>query len=190
MQTREEKLAYQRKYNAERRAFLREHGLCAWCGKEKAEEGKVLCWQCAIKDSERHERVYYSLTEEERKEKNRKGHERAPLKRQERKAQGLCPRCGHTAVKGSVLCLECRIKARRNSKEYGRKHGAIPFELRGNGYCYRCCKPVESEGSKLCNECYAKHVERAEKMREKVVKPQSWQNDNILMFGRYKNDKP
>ena len=188
MQSREEKLAYKRKYNAERRQFLKEHGLCVWCGKEKAQKGKVLCIQCAIKGSERFERKYYSLTVEERNVRNQKGHELTAKKRQERKEQGLCPRCGHKAINGSVLCLDCRIKARKNSLKYRRGHGAIPFQMRGNGYCYHCCKPIE-DGGKLCSECYERDVEKAAGMRAKGSKTQSWQDDNKIVFGGKVYDK-
>lgn len=41
----------------------------------------------------------------------------------------------------------------------------MPIELRGEGYCSRCYKPIES--GKLCAECYEYLVQQAAYMRSR-----------------------
>ena len=41
----------------------------------------------------------------------------------------------------------------------------MPIELRGEGYCTRCYKPIEN--GKLCAECHEHLVQQAEYMRSR-----------------------
>ena len=59
----------------------------------------------------------------------------------------------------------CRAKKAAEQREYNRKQGRMPIELRGEGYCTRCYKPIES--GKLCTECYEYLVKQAEYMRSR-----------------------
>lgn len=182
-QSREEKLAYKRKYNAERAAFLREHNMCAWCGKEKALDGLRLCWDCWNKSAENYYQRYHSMTPEEKKAAQKKTSEYCKALRRKRREQGLCTRCGKKAPEGRITCYECSNKHTAYYKELRRRKGIISAEERGNGfYCVRCCKPVEIEGNKFCSECYAKAVKQAEHMREFAKITPSWRGDNERVF--------
>lgn len=73
--TPEEIKEYKRNYNKQRAEYLAEHNFCRWCGKQKALEGKALCWDCMNKSCEYGYKRYHSMTEEERKEHQRKHNE-------------------------------------------------------------------------------------------------------------------
>lgn len=180
--TREEKLEYKRRYNRERAAFLREHKMCAWCGKEKALENKRLCYDCMERSAENHARRYQAMSPEEKAAKNRKSHERAKARRYERREQGLCVQCGRPA-NGKALCTSCGNRVNAYNREKHRKRGGISYDERGNGtYCFRCCKPVEVVGSMFCTVCYEWQVNQAAHMRKFAKITPSWQADNDRVF--------
>lgn len=182
-QSREEQLAYKRQYNAERAAFLKEHNLCAWCGKEKALDGKRLCWTCWDKDRERSYQKYHAMSVEEKKASQKKTADYRKALRKKRREQGLCTLCGKKAPAGRVTCYACSNKRNAYSMSLRRKKGIISFDERGNGiYCIRCCKPVEIQGNKLCSACYEKSVKQAEHMREFTKITPSWRGDNERVF--------
>lgn len=113
-----------------------------------------------MKDLERHKGKTIS---EETKEK-RKAAQRALADK--RKAEGICVRCGKRKTDGKhINCAICRAAKAAKQREYNRKQGMIPIELRGEGYCTRCYKPIES--GKLCDKCYEYLVQQAEYMRSR-----------------------
>ena len=88
----EDKRAYQRQYNKERRAWFHEHGLCARCGKEDARTmiGKYICFDC-------YEQKYGHMPEVniEPKKKRRRVHTpKHGVPSTEYAAHGLCSICG------------------------------------------------------------------------------------------------
>ena len=102
----------------------------------------------------------------------RKAYQRAYQKeynkklRDKRKAAGICTRCGKRKTDGEhAHCAVCRALKRSEQREYNRQQGMMPIELRGEGYCTRCYKPIES--GKLCAECYEYLVKQAEYMRSR-----------------------
>lgn len=100
--TKEEK----REYNKLIRERRKEKGLCRRCGKEKVEEGKSLCPACRLINQEQSRNYYRNLSPEAKLEfLNSK-----KLLREERKAAGLCIKCGQPAYKGFVLCKEHHFK--------------------------------------------------------------------------------
>lgn len=184
-QSREEKLAYKRKYNAERATFLKEHNLCAWCGKAKSLEGHRLCWDCWDKSCEHSYQKYHSMTNEEKKTSQKKTSEYRKELRKKRREQGLCTSCGKPVIDGHLTCRICRNKHNNAAKEYRREKGVISFEERGNGtYCLRCCKPVETQGNTFCTSCYEKSVQQAAHMRQFAKITPSWRSDNERVFGK------
>lgn len=92
--------------------WYKEHGICPMCRTNEAEDGKTLCYECLAKQRVRNAKVdkeYYN--EYQRK------YQRVHKKKQyyERKAQGLCTRCGKAVVTDRTVCKECRekLKTRR-----------------------------------------------------------------------------
>lgn len=123
-------------------------GICTACGKEKAEEGKVLCFECAIKDANR-KRTY----DKKRKQEYNK------RKKELCDAFGICTTCMKREKYKGKRCIECYLKAHRKYKEKQIEEGKIPrnlwdeFEL-----CAICGKP-RYKNSKLCKE----HLDTARK---------------------------
>lgn len=188
MQTIEQKLEYKRKYNAERAEFLKSLNLCVWCGKEKALENRRLCYDCMMKSSENHSAYWRRLSPEQKQSIYERRKEVNRARRQYRRDNGLCTRCGQKALQGRAMCVSCTLKNRQSGKEHSRKIGRITFEERGNGvYCQMCCEKVENEGSKYCNSCYEKAVEKAAHMRTFVKKLNPvWRADNQRVFQKGK----
>lgn len=137
---------YNRKYARETRQFRRENGICTNCGREKAFHGKRLCPACLEKEAER--------------TRGRKKSDEYKVREKERyyehKRNGICVRCNRTATKGSIYCVEHRIKVRNASLRWAK-------ENRNKGYadaglCVRCGEKPE-EGRKLCADCLEKQRE-------------------------------
>lgn len=152
---------------AQRNAYAREcyhwyvdHGICPKCRKNNLQAGYKRCLQCRMKDNESHRGKL--ITEERRKyqaEYNR-------MLREKRKAECICTRCGKRKTDGKhSTCAVCRAIKRSEQAEYNRKQGMMPIELRGEGYCSRCYKPIAN--GKLCTDCYDKLVDQAAYMRSK-----------------------
>lgn len=144
----------------ERREWYLSHGICPHCGRNDLQPGHKLCLECRMKDNERHKGK--PITEETRQYRI----EYKRRIRDERKASGICIRCGKRKTDGKhTHCAVCRAKKAAEQREYNRRQGMIPIELRGEGYCSRCFKPIES--GKLCAECYEHLVKQAEYMRSR-----------------------
>lgn len=144
----------------ERREWYLSHGICPHCGRNDLQKGYKLCLECRMKDIERQKGR--SLSEEQRL-KNKAAQKALANKR---KAEGICVRCGKRKTDGKhINCAICRAAKAAKQREYNRKQGMIPIELRGEGYCTRCYKPIES--GKLCDKCYEYLVQQAEYMRSR-----------------------
>lgn len=151
----------------QRNAYAREcyhwyldHGICPKCRRNNLQTGYKRCLECRIKDNESHRGKPMS---DERKKYQA---EYSRMLREKRKAAGICTRCGKRKTDGEhAHCAVCRAIKRSEQREYNRKQGMMPIELRGEGYCTRCYKPIES--GKLCAECYEYLVQQAEYMRSK-----------------------
>lgn len=144
----------------ERREWYLSHGICPHCGRNDLQKGYKLCLECRMKDNERHK----SKTISDETRKKQKAAQKALADK--RKVEGICVRCGKRKTDGKhINCAICRAAKAAKQREYNRKQGMIPIELRGEGYCTRCYKPIES--GKLCAECYEYLVKQAAYMRSK-----------------------
>ena len=103
--TPEEIKEYKRNYNKQRAEYLAEHNFCRWCGKQKALEGKALCWDCMNKSCEYGFKRYHSMTEEERKAQRQKKNEYRRVRYQIRKEKVLCTQCGKRKPMGGKHCV-------------------------------------------------------------------------------------
>ena len=126
--------------------FRKEQGLCVRCGKNKAEEGRVLCNNCKAKQSE-----YYNET------------------RQFFKDLGLCTRCHKNRIfENETLCPECRARRmdynekfiRENPEKVRATHGLVYRKrrerLKKQGLCTACGKRPAVEGKCRCQICLEK----------------------------------
>lgn len=89
----------QKQYNKERRARLKEAGICTICGKRKARFNKTTCIECATKAS-----------------KSKKQN----LGFQLRSTLGICYKCNNPAVKSYKLC-ENHLKLARQFMKTARE---------------------------------------------------------------------
>ena len=148
----------------ERREWYLSHGICPHCGRNNLQKGYKRCLECRMKDNEAHRNK--PISEERKAYQKEYQREYNKKLREKRKASGICTRCGKRKTDGEhAHCAVCRAIKRSEQREYNRKQGMIPIELRGEGYCTRCYKPIES--GKLCAECYEYLVQQAEYMRSK-----------------------
>lgn len=91
---------YYRQYGKDLRAFRKRQGLCIHCGKEKAEEGLSVCTICKLDGRERANRYYQEMSPEKKTEHLAK----KKALYDERRAQGLCVRCGQPAYNNFAFC--------------------------------------------------------------------------------------
>jgi len=147
-------------YDKERRKWYLSHGICPHCGQDDLQRGYKLCLQCRMADNDRHKnKTIFDDVRQYRIDYTKRVSA-------ERKAEGICVRCGKRKTDGEhISCDICRAKKAAKQREYRRKQGTIPIELRGEGYCSRCYKPIES--GKLCTECYGILVQQAAYMRSR-----------------------
>lgn len=74
------------------------------CGKAYAAPGKVYCPNCLDMMAVSQYTKRAKMTEEEWREMVQKNGERAKARYHERKAKGLCVRCGEKPLEGKCLC--------------------------------------------------------------------------------------
>ena len=150
-------LKEQSKYKKETRDFFRRHNLCTICGKVAVFGNERTCPECRAK---RREIVSRWITPEKSREYLDENKNRAKKIYYERKAKGICTRCGKRKAERDKtrcgICLEKDAKAHR--KAYSKN------AWKEMGLCYLCGKPVMS-GRALCEEHYAKAVESLAKAR-------------------------
>ena len=91
-----------RAYSQERRAWLKDHGICTDCGANYNEPGHVYCKACGQKRKHRNEAYYSKVSKAESMR----------ALRSERIAQGLCGDCGKPNSDGYINCPSCRKKRR------------------------------------------------------------------------------
>lgn len=112
-------------------------GICTSCGKNKAEEGKVQCFECAEKDANR-TRTY---------DKKRKS-EYNKRKKELCDAFGVCTTCMKRDKYKGKQCIECYTKR----KEKEKAKGTIPKQERmDKDICLMCNEPVV-EGKYYCEK--------------------------------------
>lgn len=131
---------------AERYKWLKAHGICVKCGSEKAFNGRVCCVDCLYKMQMR--AIQYAESspdaEERRKRHNARQAEWMREQRAQRKAAGMCIRCGkREALDGRVRCERCTYLERARGREaYRRKHQDDPPKPKTERRTTQCKPPV------------------------------------------------
>ncbi|MBI4330350.1 MAG: hypothetical protein HY673_03605 [Chloroflexi bacterium] len=90
---------------------------------------------------------------------------------QQRRARGLCVRCGEKVEDGFARCPRCREWARMHQALYKRRKGLawqakLRQHWRKEGRCPRCGRPPEL-GHKKCSHCLAKDGECLRRWRKR-----------------------
>lgn len=139
---------YQKRYDKEKYIWLKEHHICVWCKKEKAEDGKLYCLVCKM---DRREQSKKQKLNKEQKEKKRVY---AINRYNKLKNEGICVACGKRKNKeNSIFCSICALKRNRRAKNTRAENGVTPRELFGTeGYCSTCGKKT-NKYEKLCDRC-------------------------------------
>lgn len=134
-------------------------GICTHCGKNKAQEGRVLCAECAEKDANK-KRNY---NKERKKAYNKR-------KRDLCDAFGICTVCMKREKYKGKRCIECYLKGKKRYKEQQLDAGKIPKNLWSEfGLCLICGQP-RAEGHKMCEKhlkIYRKNAQNARKYIDK-----------------------
>ena len=149
-----------RRQHAERRAA----GLCVKCGRVPALPERTQCEPCAERrlaaDRARHARARAEgKTRRDSEAARLADRERGRRRRAERRAAGLCIRCGNIPPEeGRSMCEPCRDD-RRAAKRARRA------ERRAAGLCETCAAPVNG-GAAYCGPCAAARNERRQRHPE------------------------
>lgn len=152
--------------------FYKALNICVRCHKNSAEPNKVMCLECAYKDSEQSKKNRRRNLEE-RKNKDLE-------KYYELKEKGICTYCKRKkAVAGKTKCVKClaKIRNKRNSK----KKDIDRSEHVTYGICYICGKYKVMNGKGVCDKCYKKRMESMSKIMH-ISGNDYWKNDNKLIF--------
>lgn len=122
----------------------------------------------------------YQPTEEARA----KVRERKMARYQERKAAGLCVRCGKRPPQdGRVRCWQCLRNDAASHRALARNAGALPRDLfDGVQRCKTCGKEGVIPGHKLCRSCYDKSCVSLQAARAAQGKNELWGRLNGLLY--------
>lgn len=108
---------YQKKY----RELAKVLKICPICRKRRLFGSEYYCLECNARIKEWHKKKYESMTPEQKKAYIDHNTKIAKRKREQRKAQGICTRCGkNKASDGYFTCEACRRKNRVYRKEKNR----------------------------------------------------------------------
>lgn len=162
-------------YQTKRREFLKSLGLCTICGRNEVFEHECSCPECKAKIAERDQKRI-----KEKAERNKEVYN-------ERKKQGVCPRCGNPKEEdGYSWCKDCRAKRTKWNKRKGKKN--VRSEWSSQGYCVTCGNPETLPNKKLCADCYRAILAGNKKMLEN--RPEgyndTWKKTNMKMRGRFR----
>lgn len=104
-----------REYMADRRAKYLMLGICPICGKERIYGDEKMCIDCAEITRQRQKNSREKNISEEARE-NKRIYGRKLI--ENRKIQGLCPRCGKRKMTvGFQTCTFCRYKSTERARE-------------------------------------------------------------------------
>jgi len=157
-------------------------GLCPKCGKRPPEPGRSQCGPCLEKDAAagraRDARLRAAgIPRRDAEQARAYERERSRREVEQRRAEGLCLRCGNApAVEGRTQCEPCNDKRRADeraryakAKAEGKLYGGRPVETRRRmgrersrkrdearraaGLCTACGKQPATDGASTCEPC-------------------------------------
>lgn len=136
----------------ERREWYKSAGICPRCGKNQILGDEKACPECNS--------YAYSINIRINQDKKNKSHAEYSRKvYAERKAQGICTRCGKRKSEyGYLMCGICREKDRNRKRiAYGKPDRRERYL---SGLCFFCDNPIK-DGYKVCEKHYQMNVEKA-----------------------------
>lgn len=174
---------------AENRSYYQARQRCKYCGRQDARTliGKPQCFDCLEKHNAWGRAAYPKYAEKHRaKDKER---------REQRKAEGICPACGQPAgPSGHVYCAACRAKKRASTYRKNHENGMLSREEKAaRGICVNCDKPVMQglnsalQPIRVCEDCYRKSLRSMAIARSAQHEqgPNSFQEKHRLFVGRW-----
>lgn len=147
-------------------AYYKSQNRCVRCHKQDAYTlaGRSYCFECAEKD-----RIYSKMRYARGKERKR---ERTRELVAERKAAGICYRCGRLPSRPGIgMCAKCAARKseirRRNQPD---EHLTLQDkkERSYEGFCYHCGEPVRDgltlsfQPYRVCQKCYENIIKAGE----------------------------
>lgn len=154
-------------YNRAKYRARKNSNICVRCGGQDAYTlaGRSACARCA--ELIRNVKAKQAINQEWKEI----DYARNRVRKEKRKENGLCPKCGRTATPGYVTCEYCRIKHR----EYMRNK-RNSFTRGMDGICWMCNKKPSKPGFHLCEDCYANVCKSAAIGREsqRRMKQNGW----------------
>lgn len=142
------------------RSELKEMGICPFCTKTPLVGDEKYCIECRSYMAEKNYQRYHANPEVEKKRRNRN----AKIRRDERKKQGLCSKCGgEIDDKRYIECSKCRAKYRQAKKSSYASHDRYE-----KGICRFCDKEI-MPGYKVCVDHKASIMRAAQKSVEKRI---------------------
>ena len=146
--------------------WYKQHEICPRCRSNNAFDNHVFCAECLEKIVE----ANIKITAEKRKQYNEAQKIRKKAQREERKANGLCARCGKRQAQKGVLCNDCwaHRQVYRQREKIGRlRRGQHFAERRDRGVCLYCQSEVVS-GKCFCERHLKQVQERLAQNKEKM----------------------
>lgn len=161
-----------------KRQECRENHICTECHKNIVFGSDKICFECRAKMQ------YYRKPPSSESKEKFKAYSRNLYA--ERKAQGICTRCGkRKAAPGKAKCFVCLEKDARSKREkYVAKGTNANKERIANGICLKCGINKADSPSKWCKECQEESSERLAKARSLS---HFWEEDNRIVFKRWSN---
>lgn len=107
-----------RKYIAECRAWMKAHGICTHCLRERTEPNRSVCWKCLEKMREYSRKKRENMTEEERQIERQIKNAKTRERRIRKIESGICVLCKRPIYAGNkAYCYEHYIRVRRYGRE-------------------------------------------------------------------------
>ena len=167
----EKRRAYENAYWKETRAWRREHHICTHCGKRDAAYGFVQCPECQQKlaDYQEQYRERKVICDRQRREERRKN--------------GLCPKCGKPIDGTHALCESCHKKKRIRDRR--RQIRMRVNKIHIDGFCVYCGEEAVP-GKRLCKRHYDSACANLVKARasRKALSDHPWKRSNDICFAK------
>ncbi len=163
-------------YNREVTEFCRQFKICPQCRKNKLFGDEKTCPECLAKKAE-----YNSKHPQDNKKYAENFKRQQKRLYQERKANGICTRCGkRKAYPGKAKCKICLDKDVLQHRKASFNKPNIKEYRHDNHLCYHCGKPIDRETGELCQSCWNRCRENG--LKSSNDNPYWRQDDNIVFI--------
>lgn len=147
--------------------WYKENGRCPRCGGAPV-RGKVHCIDCLDMFREKERKRRAKWTEDQTSQHNEQQKKYHKDLYEQRKAAGLCVKCGKRKAYRTLMCGICQNKFNKSRREKHRDSGGMTYEERSERErCYFCGAPA-LEGKRTCAKCYEREKIIAQNMRNHI----------------------